>query len=220
MERGKAAHGRRAAVIALAACVTITVVTLSADSALAQAGRRGYGQPARPRLAAAAARAQRPAVAALRAERALRAIEQVRVRRLLEELRPDREQRALIREAYERGLERRHELLRERAALLERMREAVRPGRPARGPVSKVSEREMRELVLKYRQVERQLAQTAWDTEDRVFERLSPAQKLRYIVLNERFDLELRQRIGALRQRELGSGAPAPQDDLPDDSTE
>ena len=159
---------------------------------------------------------QRPVVAALRAERALRAVENARVRGLLEELRPDREQRVLIREAYERGLERRHELLRERAALLGRMRDAVRSSRPARGPVSEASEREMREMALRYRQVERELAQAAWDTEDRIFERLSPAQKLRYIVLNERFDLELRQRIGALRQRGLGLGAPVPQDDLPD----
>jgi hypothetical protein len=171
--------------------------------------------------------AERPAVAARRAERALRAVEEVRLRRLLDELRVTREERARLREACERGLERKHELLRERAALLNRMRDEVRPARPARGPVSKASEQEIREMVQRYRQVERELAQTAWDVEDRVFERLSPAQKLRYIILNERFDLELRQRIGALRQRGLGLGPapvppaqtpPAPGDDLQEDA--
>ncbi len=263
METHKAANGRTAAVIALAAVVAVAGLAVSADSALARGGRGGYTQfagcawygttwtgtgpycptgtgPLRLQLAGAARGAQgpaavrggrarvgqRPVVAALRAERALRAVENARVKRLLEELRPDQEQRVLIREAYGRGLERRHELLRERAALLDRMRDEVRPARPARGPLSKASEQEIREMVQGYRQVERELAQTAWDTEDRIFERLSPAQKLRYIILNERFDLELRQRIGALRQRGSGLGPaqmppaqmpPAPEGDLPDD---
>jgi hypothetical protein len=139
----------------------------------------------------------------------------------MQELRPGQEQRAFIREAYEQGLDRRYELLQERAVMLTRMREMVRPGSPAGStPGAEVSEQEMRELAARYRQVERDLAQSAWDTEDRIFERLSPAQKLRYIILNERFDTELRERIGALRQRGLRPGAPIPPDDVPDDLPE
>ena len=230
------------AISALVAVVAITTMALSADDALARGGRGGYGRsggcawysapgtgpycptgtgPLRLQLSMAARGMQGPPGAMRRGERALRAVENLRMRRLMQELRPNQEQRMLIREAYEQGLERRHELLQERAALLVRMRGMVRPGGPTGGASDiKASEQEMRELVLKYRRVERELAQAAWDTEDRIFERLSPAQKLRYIVLNERFDTELRERIGALKQRGLGPGAPVPPDDLPDDLSE
>ncbi|MBN1503931.1 MAG: hypothetical protein JW952_02585 [Candidatus Eisenbacteria bacterium] len=245
MKRRRATNGRTATLVALAAALAITAGVITADSAPAQAGRGGYERPAAQQLArearrtavaaqrmavaaertAAAAQrsaraAQRTAVAARTAERALRAVEEARMRRLMLELRPDPKQRTLIREAYRKGLQRRHELLRERAKLLERMRSTVGPARPSRGPVGEASEREMREMARRYREVERELAQTAWDMEDEIFERLSPSQKLRYIVLNERFDLELRQRIGALRQRGLGPATPVAPGDLPDEPSE
>ncbi len=77
-------------------------------------------------------------------------------------------------------------------------------------------EREARELIRRYRQVERELAETAWATEDRVFENLSAEEKVRCILLNERFERELRERIEALKQRQQRLRPPVPPAEIPE----
>ena len=151
----------------------------------------------------------RPAPPA-RGERALRAIETVRLRRLMVALRASEEQKRIIRETYKRGLQRKHALLRERAELLRKMQGLV-----LAGDLVDTHNRELatRELTLRFRQIEREIAEARWTTEERILEHLTPPQRVRYILFNERFEKELRERIEALkraRQRPTPPAQPAP----------
>jgi len=164
--------------------------------------------PVRANRSIANRRMQGPPADAPRGAVALRAVETLRVRRLMQEMRVDEAQKKRIRAVYEAGLKKKHELLRERAQLLIRMREML--GSPSAQNV-KGQERVMQELVLRYRRIDQDLAETAWDTDNKVFRSLSAREQARYILFNEQFDTELRERIGALKQRGRALGVPAPE---------
>ncbi|MFH0779207.1 MAG: hypothetical protein V2A71_11375 [Candidatus Eisenbacteria bacterium] len=131
-------------------------------------------------------------------ERALRAVDAVRMKWLMRELRVDEKKGEIIRNTYEKGLERRRELLQERLHLLAQMREiGLRPEAPG----VPNAERDTREAVQRFREVEREIATAGWETEQEILDQLAPAQRLRYVLFNERFERQLRDRIRALKQR-------------------
>ena len=150
-----------------------------------QAGPRGRGWGARDR--------QR-----LGTERTLEAIDAIRLRRLVQTLQLNPEQRKNIGDSFAKGLVRKRDLLRERTRILERMRQVTLSDKPT--DVQKM-EPEIGDLVLNFRRVEREIAETEWVTQDQILEQLAPGQRARCILFNEGFNKKLRMSLGAFWQR-------------------
>ena len=208
-------------ILLVAFAIAVMVVLMCASQ---EAFARGRGQagaaralPARPAAADPqgqrgrgwAYRGQQP----LRTERTLKAIEMLRLKRLTQELRLNDDQRRIVREAYEKEMERKRDLFRERAQTLERMRRLMLAPEPTD---IRTTEAEMRDLVLKFRQLEREIARTEWATQDEILEHLAAPQRVRCILFNERFDRTLRVSLGAFWQRKLNAPAPPPPADVPE----
>jgi hypothetical protein len=144
---------------------------------------------------------------------ALNAIDMLRLKRLAQELRLNNEQRRIVRDAYAKEVETKRSLLRERAQILQKMKQLMLAPESADLPRM---EPEMRDLVSEFRQVERKIAEVEWATQDEVLEHLAPPQRVRCILFNERFDKELRVRLGAFWQRKYNVPPPPPQADVPE----
>jgi hypothetical protein len=185
----------KGSVIILGTAALLVFVGAPAGIDNASAGPPSAGEGKKERVDISKS-APRPARAG-RGERALRAVEQVRVRRLLRELRATEEQRRVIREMYREDRERRNALLRDRAELLRKMRGLVIAD-DAVG--TRERERAMRELTSRFMRAEREIAELRRELDERVIERLGPVQRVRYILFNERFERELRERIERLRR--------------------
>jgi hypothetical protein len=85
-----------------------------------------------------------------------------------------------------------------RTRMLRRMRELVLPGEAA---TPRERQNAMRDAVERFRKVEREIAQNRWRMDERILEHLNPSQRVRYLLFNERFERELRERIGAVREK-------------------
>ena len=175
------AQSRNLCVFAPAVCLQV-----SAD-------RPGAGGPPAQRGAGLRARVR----AGLRTERAMQAIDSLRLKKLAQTLNLNDEQKKLIRDAYSRELARKRDLIQERMHILSKMRQLTLATKPA--DLQK-SEPEMRDLVVNFRRVQREIVETEWTTQDEILGRLTPDQRVRCILFNEAFDRKLRAVLGETRQ--------------------
>jgi len=210
---------RRGLAVGLAITVTIVLMFMGREALAFGRGkapgpafspaRPAFADPQGPRARGWGSRGQQP----LRTEMALNAIDMLRLKRLAQELRLNNEQRRIVRDAYAKEVETKRSLLRERAQILQKMKQLMLAPESADLPRM---EPEMRDLVSEFRQVERKIAEVEWATQDEVLEHLAPPQRVRCILFNERFDKELRVRLGAFWQRKYNVPPPPPQADVPE----
>ena len=158
------------------------------------AGPQGLGGPPGPKGKGLRARGRAPS----RAEGAVEAIDAIRLNKLAQALELNAEQRKLVANVFTKGLVRKRDLLRERAQILEKMRQLNLAAKPA--DIER-TEPEMRDLVVNFRRVERQIAETEWTTRDEILAHLAPNQGVRCILFNEGFDRKLRMSLGPFWQR-------------------
>jgi hypothetical protein len=198
--------------------VFLTVASVVLLAALGPTGiDKASARPQRPaernRDARTMDRASARELRAARGEEVLRTIEAVRIRRLLNELRVNEEQKRIVRETYRRGVESKESLLRERAELLGKMRGLV-----LAGDAVDIHDRELAlgQLTHRFLQMEREIAEIRWLVDEKILEHLGPLQRVRYLLFNERFERELRERIGALKRTRRAPGRAAPPADMPE----
>jgi len=127
----------------------------------------------------------------------MQAIDSLRLKKLAQTLNLNDEQKKLIRDAYSRELARKRDLIQERMHILSKMRQLTLATKPA--DLQK-SEPEMRDLVVNFRRVQREIVETEWTTQDEILGRLTPDQRVRCILFNEAFDRKLRAVLGETRQ--------------------
>ncbi|UCF78056.1 MAG: hypothetical protein JSW03_08035 [Candidatus Eiseniibacteriota bacterium] len=197
------------------AAAFLLVLGIAADSEQVLARQRSGARNPRPQRpgAAVVSRASLAQPRPQRGERALRAIEEVRMRRLVRELKADERQSMFIRETYKKGLTRKHALLRERVESLREMRGLILAGDAVD---AREREHAMDRLSRRFMEIERDIAESRWAMENQILEQLSPPQRVRYLLFNERFEREVRERIERLREaRPAQPRVPAPPEALP-----
>lgn len=151
----------------------------------ASVNRPGFGGPPARRGAGLRGRAR----TAVRTERAMEAIDALRLERLAQTLNLSDEQKKIVRDAYSSELIRKRDLMQERMQILSKMQQLTLIKNPA--DLQK-AQPEMRNLVVNFKRVQRQIAETEWTTQDEILGHLNPDQRVRCILFNEAFDRRLR----------------------------